>query len=88
MIKVKVIDNSACSVSIDDDNQALVRISNEIVSAGSGEKYKGKYVVAPKTEAQVLSTKQKYMTDDVTVKGVPCFEVSNDADGTTFIIGG
>lgn len=88
MIKVKVIDDSAYSVSVDDDNQALVHVRNEIVSAGSGEKYKGNYVVVPKTEAQVLTTRQKYMTDNVTVKGVPCFEVSNNADGTTFIIGG
>lgn len=48
--------------------------------------YTGEYVVTPKTEKQVLSTKDKLLTDDVTVNKIPYFETSND-NGTTIYIG-
>lgn len=56
---------------------------------GGGEygKYEGEYEVTPKVEEQVLPTKGKGMKEDVTVKAIPVFEVSNE-HGTTFIIGG
>lgn len=52
------------------------------------EYYVGEYNVTPKIEQQVLSTNDKLMSDDVTVKGIPFYEVSNPQGGTTFIIGG
>lgn len=54
---------------------------------GECEKYEGEYEVTPKVEEQVLPTKGKGMKEDVTVKAIPVFEVSNE-HGTTFIIGG
>ena len=47
--------------------------------------YLGPYVVIPKRRDQVLETKDKQMTDDVTVKEVPWVEVSN-LTGTTYTI--
>lgn len=47
--------------------------------------YPGPYVVIPKRRDQILATKDKNMTDDVTVKEVPWTEVSNQ-HGTTYII--
>lgn len=47
--------------------------------------YPGPYVVIPKRRDQVLSTKNKTMGGDVTVKEVPWIEVSNP-EGTTYII--
>lgn len=47
--------------------------------------YLGPYVVIPKRRDQILATKDKNMTDDVTVKEVPWTEVSNQ-HGTTYII--
>ena len=52
------------------------------------EYYVGEYNVTPKIEQQVLSANDKLMTDDITVKAIPFYEVSNPQGGTTFIIGG
>lgn len=49
-------------------------------------KFDGDYTVTPKVTAQTLSTKSKLMTDDLTVREIPTFEVGNDF-GTTFYIG-
>lgn len=51
----------------------------------SYDPYEGPYVVIPKRRDQVLATKDKDMTDDVTVKEIPWTEVSNPT-GITFTI--
>ena len=48
--------------------------------------YSGSYDITPKVTAQVLQTKDKHMTDDVTIKKIPYFDVSNDAGGSTVYI--
>lgn len=50
------------------------------------EPYTGAYTVTPKMMEQRLATKQKRMTDDVTVQAIPYYEVSNES-GTTVTIG-
>ena len=50
-------------------------------------RYDGSYSVTPLTEAQTLKTAEKYMEDDVKVKAIPVYEVSNTAGGTTVYIG-
>lgn len=50
--------------------------------------YKGTYTTVSKFgDDVVLETKDKAMTDNVTVKKMPQFEVSNDAGGKTLILG-
>lgn len=49
--------------------------------------YDGNYQVVPKSTEQLLSTKDKQMTDDVTIKAIPYFETSNEEDGVTIFIG-
>ncbi|MCM1364663.1 MAG: hypothetical protein NC122_05105 [Faecalibacterium sp.] len=49
-------------------------------------KFDGSYEITPKTTAQILSTKAKLMIDDVEIKKIPTYEVSNQS-GTTFYIG-
>ena len=49
--------------------------------------YDGNYQVVPKSTEQVLSTKDKKMKDDLTVKAIPYFETSNEEDGVTIFIG-
>ena len=49
--------------------------------------YTDSYEVTPKTTEQVLQTKDKHLTDDVTIKSIPFFEVSNTAGGSTVYIG-
>lgn len=48
--------------------------------------YTGEYEVTPTVEGLALRTKHKYMTDDVTVRAIPFFEVSNTGGGTTVYI--
>lgn len=51
------------------------------------ETYDGEYMVTPSPEAQVLETAKKLMKDDVTVKKIPFYNVSNTAGGSTVYIG-
>ena len=51
-------------------------------------KYTGEYSVTPEVDTvQTLETAGKYLTNDVTVKAIPDYEVTNEAGGNTFIIG-
>ena len=53
-----------------------------------GSTYDGAYSVTPQTwEETVLPTKKKVLIDDVTVRKIPQYEVSNDSGGCTLIIG-
>ena len=49
--------------------------------------YDGPYEVTPRFHEQTLKTKNKLMTDDVTVEVIPAHEVSNPAGGLTVTIG-
>ena len=50
--------------------------------------YKGSYEVTPDLNAQTLETAGQLMREDVTIKPIPIYEVSNTSGGTTVIIGG
>lgn len=57
-------------------------------SGGSFPKYEGEYEVIPSLAEDIkLETAKKVMTDDVTVKKVPRYDVTNEAGGTTIYIG-
>ena len=58
------------------------------VNRGDVPVYDGAYSVTPKVyEETTLETKQKLMQNNVTVARIPQYQVSNDADGVTLIIG-
>lgn len=50
--------------------------------------YEGNYEVNPTFADQILDTSGLLMEEDVTIKPIPIYEVSNNAGGTTVIIGG
>lgn len=51
-------------------------------------KYDGTYEVTPQAETAVtLKTAEKYLSEDVTVKKIPYYEVDNESGGTTVYIG-
>ena len=52
-----------------------------------GEAYEGEYFVTPQPEAQTLPTKNKVLQDDLVVKSIPFFAVSNTSGGNTVYIG-
>lgn len=66
-----------------------ITIDVGVVTQGGGALpyYRGDYEVTPKITEQTLPTKQKSMSDDVTIKPIPTNEVSNPY-GITFTIGG
>lgn len=49
--------------------------------------YEGEYDITPTFEQQVLETKQKSMSDNVTVEKITTLEMDNDAGGVTYIFG-
>lgn len=48
--------------------------------------YEGVYDVTPTVSEQTLPTARKYLSEDVTIKEIPYFEVSNDSGGGTVYI--
>lgn len=52
------------------------------------ETYEGIYNVIPSGKKQTLYTVEKVMKENVVVEKIPYYEVSNDSDGITAIIGG
>ena len=52
-----------------------------------GTPYEGIYVIRPALSSQMMATKDKTMTDNVTVEEIPIESVSNTAGGNTVIIG-
>ena len=77
IVKVSIIQQEPVTVQVD----AVTRTSANDIPV-----YDGPYEAIPKVEAQTLPTAQKLMTDDVTVHGVPFYEVSNDQGGNTVYI--
>lgn len=51
-----------------------------------GTPYEGDYDVTPTVEGQELRTKNRYMMDDVTIRAIPFYEVSNQTGGNTVYI--
>ena len=49
--------------------------------------YSGEYEVTPKVNEQELKTKDKHMTDNVTVRAIPYFDTGNNSGGRTVYIG-
>lgn len=50
--------------------------------------YEGEYELTPVWEDVTLQTKQKSMSDNVTMQAIPYAEVDNPSGGVTVIIGG
>lgn len=74
MIQVRVAQQSAVSVRI---------TGTAVVSA---PEYAGPYDITPLFSTQILPTAKRLMQQDVTIKKIPQYEVSNDY-GTTLILG-
>lgn len=71
------------------DSKLVLKNAMSIVYKTEGvDIYDGDYEVTPKTMSEVtLETKSKTMKDNVTVLKTPQYEVSNEADGVTLILG-
>ena len=87
--RVVVIDGEAELTSQIDGGCNLLQIidgeAEKVLLYRDADYYTGDYEVIPDTVVQVLPTKEKLMSDDVTVTEIKTYEVSN-AYGTTFYI--
>lgn len=70
----------------DDHFDAKFDAYQEVTLYKDADPYKGAYVVTPRVEAQVLPTAEKLMADDVTIKAIPIYDVSNTSGGSTVYI--
>lgn len=71
-------------------NKTMIGAINELYSKQQNKDvdyYDGDYTVTPKVEKQELATRQKFLTEDVKIKEIPFFEVSNNEGGQTVFIG-
>lgn len=77
-------------IAFEQTNQSIpILFNNYQASSGTclHEPYAGSYEVTPRVDAQTLATKQKFMQEDLTIKEIPFFNVSNTAGGSTVYIG-
>lgn len=64
---------------------ASVAVTGPVV-VGAPE-YSGPYDITPLFSVQTLPTAKRLMQQDVTIRKIPQYEVSNDSGGYTLIIG-
>lgn len=62
-------------------------LQGTITPSVTAPRYPGPYEVMPSEDAQVLATSGRVMSSDVSVAGIPYYEVTNPQGGSTFIIG-
>lgn len=58
----------------------------KVVEYVGGDLYEGDYEVTPKVTGQTMATKDKVLTEDVKIKAIPFFNVSNTSGGNTVYI--
>ncbi len=59
-----------------------------VVRPLTGDIYDGEYIVDPSFEQQILATRNKTLTDDVTVNAIMVSRTTNASGGYTVYIGG
>lgn len=75
-----IVDNTPCQdVGVEQD-VILVPVYKDATP------YEGEYEITPTVDAQTMPTKDRLMEDDVTIKSIPFFEVSNTSGGSTVYI--
>ena len=81
-------DELVIEISVEEETQEILFDIEEGISRdGRLPDYEGTYEVTPRKVEQVLETKDKSMTDNVTVFAIPYAEVSNLGGGLTATIG-
>ena len=80
--RTHVVKADTCPVAYD-----VKLLTETIVKEGAVEHYQGPYQAVPKTEPVQLKTKDRYLTEDITIFKIPYWETAN-RNGTTVYIGG
>ena len=74
------------ALSFDLSSESCITIDVSTPHVLEADVYQGSHDVTPKTYEQTLETKRKFLADDITIREIPYFETSNDADGKTVYI--
>lgn len=85
MIQVRVAQQSAVSVRI--AGAAPVKVDVTGTAVVDAPEYTGPYDITPLLSAQTLPTAKRLLQRDLTIKKIPQYEVTNDSNGYTLIIG-
>lgn len=93
MLRFKVefnISNQQIPIRFNSSDQCIpIAFKNihQVTATPKVETYTGAYEVTPAVVSQTMETAQKFMTDNVTVKAIPFFQVGNTSGGDTIYIG-
>lgn len=87
---IKIVDGYLDLISLGNDSVELISIENGefdkfLETDKEKDYYEGPYVVTPKSQEQILNTKNKFLDDNVEVKEIPYFETSNEFGTTVYI---
>lgn len=85
MIQVRVAQQHAVSVRI--AGAVPVRVDVAGTAVVSAPEYAGPYDITPLLSAQTLPTAKRLLQQNITIKKIPQYEVTNDSNGYTLIIG-
>lgn len=85
MIQVRVAQQSTVSVRI--AGAVPVRVDVTGTAVVSAPEYAGPYDITPLFSAQTLPTAKRLLQQNITIKKIPQYEVTNDSNGYTLIIG-
>ena len=86
MVRLKVSSDQVVTLHIGQPTSPVMSVEPGRPVYLGGEPYEGPYEVTPKVTAQTLQTAQKFMREDVSVRAIPYFDVSNPAGGNTIYI--
>lgn len=75
-------------VTFREESKKITPVFREDVIYIAPSDYKGAYEVLPKFENQILPTKNKTLSADITVNAIEVSRVSNPTGGKTIYIGG
>lgn len=84
-IEGRILELPRITAIVSTATQLSGNIGAKTINVG-GDPYMGDYTVVPQMDPQVLETAGKIMLEDVTVREVPVFRVSNNSGGTTVYI--
>lgn len=79
--------SAAFYVTFEETEQSFVTGFDSIYRISGLPFYEGEYVITPSVEAQLMETANTQMKNDVTIEAIPYYEVSNEHNGLTAVIG-
>ena len=86
MVRINVSSGPSVTVRFGQDASPAMAVELGRPVYMGGDPYEGPYDVTPKVTAQTLPTAKKFMREDVSVRAILYFDVSNPAGGNTIYI--